>query len=134
MTRTLDELVHEDIWDSRDAIERIAELEGMNDPEGIGSAPDNGDGHMDPEDYSELLAWRQFMDTCYLPEDWEYGETFIADSYFKEYAQEFAEQIGAISSDYQWPLSHIDWDAAADALKQDYTEYELAGHTFRARS
>lgn len=131
MTQTMDEIVHSDVWDSREAIERIEELESLND-----GAEDNLDGHMDPEDYSELLAWREFLDCDYLPTDWQYGEGFIADHYFKSYAQEFAEDIGAISSssDYQWPQSHIDWDDAADALREDYTSYELAGHTFWARS
>lgn len=129
MTHDLDYFVHEDIWDSRDAIARINELEAMND-----GAYDNLDGHMDPEDYSELLAWRAFLDCGYLPSDWEYGEQFIADRYFKDYAQELAEELGAIPDGYSWPQSHIDWEAAASALQQDYTSYELAGHTFWARS
>jgi hypothetical protein len=52
--------------------------------------------------------------------DWSYGETLIADSYFTEYAQQLAEDIGAISKESQWPNNHIDWEAAADALQQDY--------------
>lgn len=57
----------------------------------------------------------------------------IADSYFTEYAREFANDIGAVADAYSWPASHIDWDAAADALKVDYSEVELLGVTFWAR-
>lgn len=32
------------------------------------------------------------------------------------YAQEFAESIGAIQTDYAWPASYIDWDRAARDL------------------
>lgn len=58
------------------------------------------------------------------------GSTLIAEEYFETYAQDYAESTGAISSENQWPLSYIDWDAAADALKQDYTSVELDGTTY----
>lgn len=129
MTKTLDELVHSNIWDSRDAIERIEELEAML---GDSGAPVY-DG-MEPDDHDELLEWLEFLSTSSLPADWEYGETFIADEYFEDYARDLADDIGAIDSDAGWPTSYIDWEAAADALKMDYTEYELGGYTFWARS
>ncbi len=66
--------------------------------------------------------------------DWDHGETLILDSHFVDYAREFASDIGAISADAQWPLSHIDWDAAADALKADYTEIEAAGESYFMRA
>jgi len=52
--------------------------------------------------------------------DWKYGETLIRNSYFQEYAQELAEDIGAVGRNAQWPNAYIDWEEAADALKQDY--------------
>ena len=36
-----------------------------------------------------------------------------------EYAAELAEDIGAVNSDYHWPASHIDWQAAWEALGAD---------------
>ena len=42
------------------------------------------------------------------------------DSYFEQYAQELAEDIGAVQKEATWPNQYIDWEAAADALKQDY--------------
>ena len=45
----------------------------------------------------------------------------IADSYFEDYAMEYADEIGAIDSSARWPLAHIDWKAAAEELQSDYT-------------
>jgi len=67
-------------------------------------------------------------------EDWEYGAAvLIRDSYFTEYAQELADDIGAIPDGVQWPMSHIDWESAAHELKIDYTPLEVCGVTFWTR-
>jgi hypothetical protein len=58
----------------------------------------------------------------------------IAESDFVEYAQELAEDIGAIDRNAKWPLHHIDWAAAAEDLKQDYQEVEFDGDTYLVRS
>lgn len=59
-----------------------------------------------------------------------YPITLIADEDFEEYAREFAEDIGAISRDASWPLMHIDWSAAADALRAVYSTVEYDGTTY----
>lgn len=66
-------------------------------------------------------------------EDWLYGAQLIRDSYFTEYAQELADDIGAINSDAGWPNSCIDWDQAARELKQDYTSIAFDGVTYWVR-
>lgn len=66
--------------------------------------------------------------------DWEYGETLIRDSYFEDYARELAEDIGAISGDEKWPLNHIDWESAADELRQDYFSVDFDGVDYWIRS
>jgi hypothetical protein len=53
------------------------------------------------------------------------GVTLVHERYFKEYAKQLAEDIGATSSNAAWPLYHIDWDAAAEELKQDYCEVDV---------
>ena len=108
----------EDILDSRDIIARIAYLEGTADPDEI----------------AELGILRELAEQgeSYAA-DWAYGETLIADAYFRDYAEELADDIGAVDKDAGWPLTYIDWDAAADALKQDYTAIEVAGRTFWTR-
>lgn len=60
--------------------------------------------------------------------------TLIDKDYFVTYAEELADDIGAVDRDASWPLTHIDWDAAADDLKQDYSEAEFDGHTYYTRS
>ena len=82
----------------------------------------------------ELVILRQLAEQCEDCGDWLYGATLIRDTYFKEYAQELAEDIGAVDSDAAWPMNCIDWDAAADALRQDYTEVEFDGETYLIRS
>ena len=138
----------EDVLDSRDIIERFeelkelyeryVELEEMDDDERDEFEDDEleeleGDfAAGDLEEYQNLKAFvKEAEDYC---SDWQYGETFIRDSYFTEYAQQLAEDIGAVSNDAQWPCYHIDWEAAADALKIDYTSYDVAGTTYWARS
>ena len=64
--------------------------------------------------------------------DW-YPGSLIADDYFIEYAEQLAEDIGAISKDATWPNQFIDWDSAADALKEDYSEVEVDGKTYQYR-
>mgnify|MGYP001610086472 CR=1 FL=1 len=63
------------------------------------------------------------------PED---GVQLIRASYFETYAEELAEDIGAIDRklEGQWPYNHIDWKAAAEELMQDYTEIDFDGVTY----
>ena len=66
--------------------------------------------------------------------EWRSGEALIRDSYFEQYAQELAEDIGAIGKDTQWPLSYIDWTAASEALQQDYSQVDFDGVTYWIQS
>lgn len=59
-----------------------------------------------------------------------YPVTLILDSYFENYAQQLAEDIGAIPDDAQWPANCIDWERAARELQVDYTSVEYDGITF----
>lgn len=113
----------EDVIDSRDVIARIEHLENQ------------GVDELDEYEQSELLALRELAQegSAYLA-DWDHGESLIRDSYFQTYAEELAEEVGAISSENQWPLTYIDWERAADALKQDYSEIDFDGVTYWARA
>ncbi|MBV6514215.1 MAG: hypothetical protein FMNOHCHN_03805 [Ignavibacteriaceae bacterium] len=66
--------------------------------------------------------------------EWGHGIEFIKDSYFAEYAEQLAEDIGAIDRNANWPLNHINWELAADELKSDYTSVEFDGETYWYRS
>ena len=65
--------------------------------------------------------------------DWQHGETLIRDSYFKEYAQELAEDIGAIDNNASWPLTCIDWVQATRELRMDYSAVDFDGVTYWIR-
>ncbi len=116
----------DDIIDSREVIARIRELEELQDDE---------DSEMEEEDSDELAILLELAEEAsgYAP-DWEYGEALIRDSYFETYARELADDIGAISKDAGWPMAHIDWEAAAEALQQDYTEIDFGGVSYWVRS
>ena len=67
-------------------------------------------------------------------DDWQYGEQMIAIGGFVDYAQELAEDIGALPTTVApWPLSHIDWPAAARELAMDYSVVTLLGHDYYVR-
>ena len=81
-----------DMIDSRDVIERIEELNDL-----IDTAAEEGRGDFDLDD--ELEALKTLVEEAGGSPDWLHGETLIRDSYFGTYAQELAEDIGAVSSD-----------------------------------
>ena len=87
----------------------------------------------DPDTY---FAWKRaiklFGDTI---EDLAENEpTMIPRSEWVNYAQELAEDVGAIARKAQWPLSHIDWEAAAEELEMDYNTIEVDGVEYLFRS
>ena len=49
---------------------------------------------------------------------------------FTDYAQELAEDIGAIDRDAKWPVYCIDWERAARELKMDYASVRVNGTTY----
>lgn len=65
--------------------------------------------------------------------EWSTGETLIPENDFEQYAQDFAEDIGAISRHLDWPCDYIDWERAADGLRMDYSEVEYEGTTYLFR-
>jgi hypothetical protein len=86
------------------------------------------------DELAELDALRELASEAEgYSEDWKYGATLICDSYFVEYAQELADDIGAVNADADWPMCHIDWEAAADDLKQDYTSVSFDGVDYWVR-
>ena len=87
---------------------------------------------LDPET-AERLAALEALEGEGIP-DWEHGATLIPEDEFEDYARELAEDIGAVSNDHGWPMSHIDWKAAAQALQQDYMAVEFDGTTYLVRA
>lgn len=110
-----------DLIDSRDVIERYRELSTQGE-------------QLTEDEYREVHALIELIDQGESLSDWEYGVVLVSDAYFEEYAQQFAEDVyGFDSATSQWPMCHIDWEAAADSLRMDYTEIDYDGVTFWAR-
>jgi hypothetical protein len=149
----------EDMLDSRDIEKRICELEGEREAlrEEIETAEgelqdaqeDNGDADAaadtlafarraltdwdedNGDELQSLTALRKEVQE--VSADWHYGATLIHESHFTAYAEQLAEDIGAIDRNTKWPNNHIDWDAAAEELMQDYTEVDFDGETYYVR-
>ena len=136
MARNLANRVHNgaNLIDSHDVIARIAELESDLQIEQEAEDP-NADfekwltrvAKYDDADVAELLVLRTLQEQAEGYSDFRDGELLVRDSYFEQYAQELAEDIGAINRDATWPNNHIDWEAAAEALKADYTSVDYDG-------
>lgn len=118
----------QDTINTTDIEERIDELEAS-----IAAATEDGE-RVDPDEQAELDALKNLKAQAepYCA-DWYYGETLVNDSYFEDYARELAEDIGAVDKNAAWPNNHIDWEAASEALKRDYTSVEFDGVTFWLR-
>jgi len=128
ITETKEITNSEDVIDVRDVIARFEELETELD-----------DAHEDSET-NEILDLRAEFDVlkglleelkgCGGDHDWRgdwYPIVLVRESYFEDYARELAEDIGAINKDATWPNNHIDWEAAAEELSQDYSNVEFDG-------
>ncbi len=149
----------DDIIDSRDVIARIEELEDMRlDPKDPDNHVSDCDGFTDQDDNPQpfdLVECNCTLISSGLNEsereeltilkalaeegadysaDWQDGEGLIRDSYFKEYAQELADECGMIDNDATWPGNYIDWDRAADELKMDYTLIDFDGVDYWVRA
>lgn len=65
---------------------------------------------------------------------WDDGVAFICDDYFEDYAREYAEGLDPDIRTARWPFNHIDWTAAADELKVDYSFVDFDGETYWYRA
>jgi len=73
------------------------------------------------EEYQEELTELDDLETE-IGREWTHGEILIPEGEFTAYAQNLAEETGAIPADAGWPIAgNIDWDQAADELKQDFS-------------
>lgn len=111
-----------DLVDVRDIIARFEELD----------ADDERDLD-DDQEHVELGSLLEELSGNGGDEQWRgdwYPVTLIRETYFTEYAQDLAEDCFEYTNDNSWPYSHIDWEAAAADLQQDYTSIEYAGVTY----
>jgi hypothetical protein len=132
-----------DVIDSRDVIGRIEELQEERaelafliediEEDKLQDAISDLE-QWDEENGDELRSLKALAEEAEgYAADWKYGEALIRDSYFKEYAMQLAEDIGAINGDATWPNNCIDWDQAAKELRMDYTAVDFDGITYWIR-
>ncbi len=135
----------DDIIDSREVIARIDELEGERDTfleewleahefEDVTSTDDSPWEDENADDAEELNALVELAAEGEGSPDWVHGEALISESYFTRYAEQMAEDIGAIDPSASWPLNHIDWEAAASALQQDYFSVDYGDQSYWIRA
>lgn len=109
---------NDDRIDSRDVVARIAELEEE-------ATDDEGEIHLGvlgPDELEELGSLRALLHEIADFGDPDDGVYLISESSFAEYAQELAEEIGAIpDNNHTWPTYCIDWEWAARELAHDYS-------------
>lgn len=120
---------HDEVIDSRDVIGEIEALRSN-------LAEFGPDDEMAETWQEALKALESLADQASdYASDWEYGETLIRDSYFTEYAQELADDLGYMSGSTaeQWPFTCIDWEAAARDLLMDYSAVDFDGVTYWIR-
>lgn len=87
--------------------------------------------YAEANEYKLLCDLRDEVQGC---GDRKYGEILVRDSYFTDYSQQLAEDIGAVNEKALWPNNCIDWERAARELKMDYTAVDFDGVTYWIRS
>ena len=95
------------------------------------------DGEPDAEELKSLKSFLEDLAGSGGDHKWRgdwYPVTLIPEHSFKEYAEQLAEEIGAINADAAWPANCIDWDEAARQLQIDYSQADWDGVTFYYRS
>jgi chromosome segregation ATPase len=80
------------------------------------------------EAQSELNELTNLRDS--IGSEFPRGVTLIHESHFKEYAMQYADDVGAIADSHSWPLTCIDWDQAAEELQQDFSSVDLNGESY----
>jgi hypothetical protein len=125
----MEESTMSNIIDIRDLIEEYEKLE-----QEIEAAKDDPENEVDDETTDRFKALTDLFDElrgCGGDEQWKgdwYPLTLIPESDFEDYARELAEDIeGTAIRDAHWPFTCIDWEKAAEELKQDYSSVEFDG-------
>lgn len=111
----------EDILDPRDIAERLKYLTSERD-------------RLESSQLDEFLE--DEIDALQEVVDEGIEDTLVHEDYFQKYAEELAVDIGAIGHGQRdhWPYTCIDWEQAADELKQDYSVIDIRGGTYYYRS
>lgn len=114
------------LWDDDDPSDAI----DWDDPDNV-----NKVDLISGSDRDELVALLRLQEEAEAhASDWHHGETLIREDYFPTYAEELANDICEMPKDVKWPYTHIDWEAAAKELEQDYTTVDFDGQAYLVRT
>lgn len=128
----------DDLIDLRDVIARVEHLEQLEQPGAVDLGPEDNAQAQD-DLFAELATLRKLLAECCGnggDEEWRgdwYPISLIRDSYFETYAQELADDIGAIDAAANWPNNCIDWERASRELQMDYMSIEFDGVDYWTR-
>jgi hypothetical protein len=109
----------ENVMDSRDLQEELESIKNIKEELSTGNK----------EKKEAILELKK--ETEYS--GWEHGITFISEYYWKDYCQEFAEEVGYVSADNNPLMYCINWQEWADLMQQDYSEVEFEGRIYYYR-
>lgn len=137
MTFKYEEIGTQDFFDSRDVVERIAHLNERIENHGdMFTREEMAHVRLERLVLHTLLGElaEEFPPTKYMDvrTDVNCGVSGFAEHYAEEYAEDYAYDTGAVERG-SWVERYIDWEKAADDLKEDYQEVEILGHTFYLR-
>lgn len=128
-TKTIEEFAGANVFDLREVMERVEELEtsieGYEDKSG--SEYDD-----ETEELAKLQALLDEVKGRGGGEQWRgdwYPISFIRDSYFTEYAEDLVKDIGDMPQEIPSYIA-IDWEATARNIQQDYSSVEFDGETY----
>ena len=134
------EILEDDIAKAKDNLDEYVaehgEDDGSQELDALKSALESAEDNFTAEEREELQELRDLKD--------EVGESrgvigndngpFIDTRDFEEYAQELAEDIGAIDRRASWPMNCIDWEHAAKELSYDYSVVTFRGTDYYYRA
>lgn len=83
---------------------------------------------LSPLDAQELADLIEFEDSVGTDVDY-----FYADSYMAEHAEELVNDCYTAGDLPSWVTDHIDWEAVADEIRPDYTDFRVCGNDYWGR-
>lgn len=128
MEKIIDE--YDDIIDTRNVLEQLERLQ--LDLKYVTDSDDREELVNEIKDLHDLIDQARTIGGD-GPED---GIILVRDSHFRDYAEEFWEEIRESSErniSSRWPYTYIDWERAASDLRQDYTSITFRGVDYWGR-
>jgi len=140
---------HEELTDELDSlkeaitdIKKDLEMASQEDKEDLEDDLESAETDLSTflDDYeTEMKILAEVIEEGECSSDWSHGEGLIHESYFEDYTRQLVDDCWEMPKEFnsgQWPWNHMtmDWEAAAEQLKDDYHEFTVAGETYYIRA